>query len=164
MKHNFKYYGLVLLLLLLVGCDLSKYPIDDAPVIKTDARLIGKWKEKEKKGQSDLYTLTKKSDTRYLVTVKEHDDNKRTLKYDAFLSDVNNVQFLNVLYKDDSVNGYLFLRILNINAAGNTVIAAAVSDSTMKDLRSSAAVRERIKENLNNPVFYSDTVHFIKVK
>ena len=154
----------LLTLLTLASCDLSTYPIDDHAVIKTDTRLQGKWKEKEKKEQSDLYTLTKKNDNTYLVTVKEHENNKRTLKYDAFLSDVNNVRFLNVLYKDDSANGYLFIRILNINPTGNIITATAISDSMMKHVGSSAAVRERIRENLDNPSFYSDTLHFIKVR
>jgi len=153
----------LLLLVFLTGCDLSTYPIDDHAVIKTDSRLLGKWKEKEKKDQSDLYTIARNGDTRYLVTVKEY-DLKRTLKYDAFLSDVNDVRFLNVLYKSDSANGYLFLRILDINAAGTVITAAAVTDSMMKHAGSSAGVRERIRQNLNNPVFYSDTLHFVRVK
>ena len=74
------------------------------------------------------------------------------------------MMFLNVLYTDDSLNGYLLLKILDINPSGNMITAAAVSDSTMKYVTSSAAVRERIRTNLNNPVFYSDTVHFVKVK
>lgn len=154
---------LLLALFGLESCELSDYPIDTQAVIKTDARLLGKWKEKEKKGQSDLYTLTKKGENRYQVTVKEY-ELKRTLKYDAFLSDVNNVPYLNVLYKDDSANGYLFLKILDINAAGNLITATSVSDSMMKHMHSSAEVRERIRQNLNNPKFYNDTLHFYKVK
>ena len=158
-----KFNLLIAFLALLTGCELSNYPIDDHAVIKTDARLLGKWKEQEKKDHSDLYTLTQKGDNQYLVTVKEY-ELKRKLKYDAWLSDVNNVRFLNVLYKDDSANGYLFIRILDINAAGNLITAAAVSDSMMKHVGSSAVVRERIRQNLNNPAFYSDTLHFVKVK
>ncbi len=163
MKNFLKFNLLIAFLAVLTGCDLSKYPIDDHPVIKNDTRLLGKWREKEKKEKSDLYTLTKKSETSYLVTMKEY-GMKRTLKYDAFLSDVNNVKFLNVLYKDDSANGYLFIRLLDINSSGNQTTAAAVSDSMMKYVSSSAAVRERVRENLNNPAFYSDTIHFEKVK
>jgi len=148
----------------LTSCELSPYAIDDHAVINADARLLGKWKQKEKAKESDLYTLIKKDEFHYTVKVKEHGNHHRNLKYDAYLSDVNDVRFLNILYKDDSTSGYLLLRILDINPAANLITATPVADSTMQFATSSAAVREKIRTNLNNPKFYGDTVHFYKVK
>lgn len=154
----------IALAFLLVGCDLSTYPIDEPAAVKIDARLLGKWKETKKKGKSDLYTLTASNDYHYLVTILQHGNKHDAQRYDAFLSDVDSARFLNVLYKDDSVSGYLLLRILNINAAGNTVTTTVVKDSTMQYLTSSTAVREKVRAHLNDAAFFGDTVRFFRVK
>jgi hypothetical protein len=156
----------VLLLCFLAGCDdLSKYPIDEKPIVKTDTRLVGKWAEKKEKGRNSIYTMAKKDETSYNILIKDS-KSKISEQYDAFLSDVNAATFLNVACKNDrdSLQGYSLIRILNINAAGNMLTAASVADSTMKDITSSAAVRERIRAHLNDPKFYRDTVLFYKVK
>ena len=163
MRRYFKVVALPVLLL--AGCNLSKFPIDDPAVVKIDARLLGTWKEQEekKKAESELYTFAKLDDTHYTLIAKEQ-GKKKIEKYTAFLSEINNVPFLNVHYKDDSTDGYFFIKILAINATGDKFMASPVSDSTMQLLTSSAMVRARIKGNVDQPAFYIDTLHFSKVK
>ncbi len=154
---------MTLALLAIAGCELSKYPIDDPAVVKIDTRLLGKWKVDNEQDKHDLYTLTRKDDFHYHVTVANALD-KKVHKATAYLSNVGSLPFLNVYFKDDTASGYLFIKILNVNATGDKIITATVSDTTMKYLKSPAQVRARIQQRLNYPSFYSDTTHLHKVK
>lgn len=58
--------------------------------------------------------------------------------------------------------GYLTYKMLK--ASKDSFVVCVVADPAMKDLGSSDAVRERIERNINSRTFYSDTVHFYKVK
>ena len=55
------------------------------------------------------------------------------------------------------------MRLININAARDSITTAVVADTTLKSLGSEKQIRRRIAENIDNPVFYSDMVHFYKV-
>jgi hypothetical protein len=59
-------------------------------------------------------------------------------------------------------SGFLTYRLLKTTE--DSLVVCVVSDPGMKDLPSSAAVRKKIEKNINNKAFYSDTVHFYKVK
>ena len=61
----------------------------------------------------------------------------------------------------DEESGYFFVHIINISH--NSMTTAVVADTTLKYLTSAKEVRNRIEKNLNNPGFYSDTLHFYKV-
>jgi hypothetical protein len=162
MKSYFK-YCLIALPLLIVGCDLAKFPIDDPATVKIDKRLIGKWKEDGKGKHPDVYIVTEKDSTHYRIVM----NNKKEKEADtcvAFLSDVRNTKILNVHYKKDSADGYLFIQIVDIDPAGRKVTAVAIKDSTMKNMVSAAMIREHVYNNLNDPDFYGDTVHLKKVR
>ena len=78
--------------------------------------------------------------------------------YTAFVSHIQDAEFLNVHYKDDSVEGYFFLRILELNKAADRVQVTEVhEDSVLHTLTGAPAVRQWIQSNLNNAGFYSDT-------
>lgn len=163
MHNYFKFCFSLLLITIFAGCDLSKYPIDDPAVVKIDTRLLGTWSE-HKGDLSETYTLTKKDDFYYTVTEKNKKEKPK--KYIAYLSEVEHTRFLNVYCKDekDSTDGYLFIKIIDLNVAKKTATAVSIKDSTMKYLTSTAQVRERITTNLNNPTFYGDTAYMYKVK
>ncbi len=159
MNKKIQYCIAVLLIIIIAGCNLPKYPIDDPPVVKIDTRLLGKWKLKNEK---DVYVITKQNDYQYLITFKEK--KKAPEKQVAFLSKVNDARFLNIYCADDSGGSYFLLRIIDVNAAANRITAATVKDSTMQYLKSSAEVRDYVVKNLDNSAFYSDTGYFYKVK
>lgn len=58
--------------------------------------------------------------------------------------------------------GYVIYKVLK--ASSDSLVVCAISDPAMKDLASSAAVKERIEKNINNTAFYDDAVHLYKVK
>ena len=167
MKH-YLLFAAAIIVLFLTSCADAKYPIDSKPSVKVDPRLVGGWKAKEKKGNKlvaaddMLYVIKKHNDFEYTIeakTAKKKEEDTTT----AFLSDVNHVWFLNVYVKGDTP-GYCFLRILDINKAGDKITIASIADTTMHALTSSEQVRERITINLNNPSFYHDTAYLFKMK
>ena len=158
-------YLSVLFLIYLTGCNLSKYPIDDKPNVKIDSRLLGKWKDNVKDG--DQYQLTKKNDYQYniLVTGKKDKKQDKVESYYGFLSSVEDATFLNVHCKDeDSTDRYVFIRVLDIDAAGKKIKLTSVADTTMEFLENAGEVRAYVTANLNKPAFYHDTDTFFKIK
>jgi len=147
----------------LVGYNLSLYPINDPPKIKIDARLLGKWKAKNKNGGYDIYTIAKKGLYQYLVTVKE-DKKKATGKKIAYLSQVNNAWFLNMYCEENGDEGYRFMKFLGADPSYDKVTTVNVADSSFIYLNSSAEVRNLIAKNLNNHSFYGDTLRLYKMK
>jgi len=168
MKPHILLAAAIVAVLFLTSCSDAKYPIDNTPSIKVDQRLMGTWKAKEKRGNKlvtdndVLYMMNKQNDYEYMVILKTN-KKKDAETTTAYLSDVNKSLFLNVYVKGDTA-GYSFFRILDIDAKGNKVTVASIADTTMNALTSSAQVRERITKNLNNPLFYKDTVYMFKVK
>src|SRR6185312_9976921 len=92
-------FPVILFVLLQTACNLSKYPIDDPPVVKIDTRLLGKWAEH--KDKNTTYTMTRQNDYQYLVTIKER-KKKEPETYTAYLSKVNDYRFLNVYTRKDT--------------------------------------------------------------
>lgn len=90
-------------------------------------------------------------------------------QWHAYMSEVGGVRFLNVQYRNAekeikgemAEHGFFFLRMLKVSK--DTIITALVADTTLKDLKSAASVRERITAHLNDNRFYSDTLHFYLV-
>lgn len=152
------------LLIFCAGCDLSKYPIDDPAVVKIDTRLIGKWRAQEEGKHYATYTLSRMDDFHYRISSRiKVKRSVQTDEYQGFLSEIDNVPFLNVFYKDDSGNGgYSILKVMDVRA--KSIVVASIKDSTLKNLNSPKEVRERITNNLNNPLFFMDTTTLIRVK
>ena len=71
---------------------------------------------------------------------------------------------LNVNNICDTTEGYFFGKLIDINKSNNKIKYSLVKDSTLIHLKNADEVRQRIKENLNNPNFYSDTAYFKKIK
>jgi hypothetical protein len=82
----------------------------------------------------------------------------------ASFSKIGNAYFLNVACYDLETNkpGYFFLKVTDINARGWDITLSLVADTTLKDITSQKALRDRIAKNVNNPAFYKPPVHFHK--
>ena len=66
--------------------------------------------------------------------------------------------------KDDGKFKDLYhLRVLYRSPAGDTMVTALVGDSTLLHVTDSVAFCKKIKDNFNNPGFYSDTLHFYRI-
>ena len=160
MRICFIYGTLLILLLSQLSCSTARYPIDEHPLVKIDSCLLGKWRSKNK---GELYTLTRKDDYRYLIVLK--DKKEKILKIPAYLSLVNNSRFLNFPDMDaDTIKGYSFGRLIDVDTKCSRISCAMVADSTLEKLNSSAEVRSWITKNLDNPLFYKDTIVLHRVK
>ena len=144
-----------------IGCATAKYPIDATPLIKLDNRLIGKWKTVVEGHGKDIYTITAKDEYNYKISFKDR-GSKKTEVCTAYLSDLDNVKFMNVCFKEDSIVNYFFLRLLDIKSDDITV--ATVGDTTLKMMTNAQEVRGFFLKNLHKPPFYDDTVHFRRIK
>lgn len=76
--------------------------------------------------------------------------------YDTTLEVINNDGF----FKN---KGYIFLRILEIGEYNDKITAAIVGDTHLRSFESQTRVYEYVAENMNNPNFYSDTIHLYKI-
>ena len=156
------------IIILFGSCKESNYPIDAKPLVKIDSRLLGTWKARDKEGQPPMLDmsvkLTKQTDVLYRLSIKEKDKGKAIEEAtNAYLSEIDKSTFLNVHIKDDT-GGYIFFRILSIDAKGNNITAVGMADTTLRTAVSSEDLRARFTKNLNNPSFYKDTVEFYRVK
>ena len=119
--------------------------------------------------------LEKKDHYYYITRMNAHGQKPHYKQWSVFVSKVNNVTFLNIPYRfvperdghylpgQTTRQGYFFVRLININPAYDTITTAIVSDTTLIHLASPKDVRNHITKNINNPAFYSDTLHFYKV-
>ena len=167
----------------------SKYTIDEKPSIKIDTGLCGIWRAVEDTDKANYvfvqnyfdvhganYTeFSEKKDYLYYITYfNRHGRNPLYQQWHSFISKVDGATFLNIPYRyspfwyehkenGPPVEGFFFVRLIKISAAYDTLVTAIVSDTTLKSLTSSKEVRNRVKKNVNNPTFYSDTLHFYRV-
>ncbi len=110
----------------------------------------------------------------YTTYFNRHGKNPLYQQWINYFSEINGKRFLNFEYRyvpsfyggpadAKSVEGYFFVRIISMNATYDTLTTAIVADSTLKYLKNSGEIRNRIARNVDNPAFYSDTVHFYRV-
>ena len=183
MNRYIQYCISILLITLIAGCkSYSKYTIDDRPLIKIDTSLFGTWKAREdtdtknfiliqnfydvahkyKEMHSDSSDEVKNKDFDYYITYFDRNGrNPHYQQWTVFLSKINSAIFLNSNYRYEETYGYFFIRLIKI--VHDTITTSIVADTTLKYLTSSKEVRNRIAKNINNPGFYSDTLHFYKV-
>jgi hypothetical protein len=154
---------------LFLSCkSVSKYPIDEVSLNNLDDRIIGKWKFEEDTNKNNFYEVIPRKEPyktdRYHVKFWDRGGKNPTYEANIHFSKIGNVTFINVPYWEGNFThkGYFFLRILETNADFTRMTTTTVYDTTLWELTSQAAVRERITRNLNNPSYYYDTVHFYK--
>ena len=163
----------------------SRYSIDQQPQISIDTRMLGTWKAIEdtdakncvvvqcyrdlfhKSGPSFADSV-KNAGNYYITYLNRHGRNPLYQQFEAFLSKVQNAYFLNFHYdnatwEDTTEYGFVLVKFIRINPTYDTVITALVADTSLKKITCSASLRKRISAHLNNPAFYSDTLHFYKV-
>lgn len=157
---------ILLVCLLATGCkNVANYPITKPASGVKDDRIIGKWKFEEdtnKNNYYEVYTAHKDYPNQYHVRFWNRGGTNPTYESNMHFSDVNGVRFINVPYFGDGPLQYGFLKILSSNADYTTFTAAVVGDETMQRIKTQQLLKAHIIKNINNPKFYSDTVHFFK--
>jgi len=182
MTQHIRYSLWILLATLTWGCrSYSRYPIDQKPIIKIDTAILGSWKAVEDTDRKNFLLIqnshdaipegyytdsadqVKHKDYYYYITYfNRHGKNPLYQQWTAFLSDINNEKFVNVVYMHEHVSGYLLVK-LNINSTNDTITTALVADTALKYFHSSEYVRDQIIKHADDPAFYSDTLHFYKL-
>jgi hypothetical protein len=150
-------------LMALASCGQSTYPIDEPARVPVNPVFLGRWASDHKDDVYRYYTITKADATHYKVDAAYTAKHRKQAHdyYTAFLSDVNQVQFLNVRNSDSTNDsGYMFMRVLE--ADPSHIKLAVVNDTTMQYLKSVADVRQYVSDRRNDPLFYNDTVMLIK--
>jgi hypothetical protein len=158
-KYVLHFIALLFIAASFTSCDTAKWPLDEQPSIKIDKRLLGQWRVKNK---HEEFTLIKENDYSYTVLYKDW-RNGDLQKFGAFLSDVEGAKFLNVHIKDEKAEGYLLVRILDINTTTNIVKACTVTDSLFQVMTEPGDVRRRVTEHVNDPKYYVDTTYFYRI-
>jgi len=118
--------------------------------------------------------IAKKDHYYYISYINRHGTNLLYNQWVSFASKVGNVTFLNIPYrhvpeKNGHLNGqiktgYFFVRLINISASYDSITTAIVADTTLMHLTSSKDLRNHVTKHMNDPAFYSDTLHFYKAQ
>ena len=144
----------------------AKFPLDEKPNIIADTNLIAIWKMKEEIDDHNYFVVERYNPYEYVFTYMNRGGSNRTYEnYSVYFSKVGNVTFLTVsLYDHETKSmGYFFSKVTDIDSRGWGVTLSLVADTTLKNITSRGALRERIEKNMNNPVFYKAPVHFKKI-
>lgn len=142
------------------------FALDEHPSVLADTNLIAIWKVEEEEDKHNYFVVERGSINEYVFTYMNRGGTNRTYEnFTAFMSKIGNVLFLNVgLYNYDTRKPeFFYLKVTDIDNSGWRATLSLVTDTTLKKLTSREAVRERIAQNLNNPKFYRQSVHFDKI-
>ncbi len=161
----------LLVFMFLCSCkSICKFPITDASSNNLNDSLIGNWKFEEDTNKNNFYEVFSGypgyETNMYHVKFWNRGGTNPTYESIAFLSKIGGATFINVGYSEyngNDHNGYLFLKILSVNKTFTKMTTTTVHDTTLWTLNQKQ-LQKRIIENLNNPAYYYDTVHFYKVK
>jgi hypothetical protein len=157
---------ILLVCLLAIGCkNVANYPITEPSATATDARVTGKWQFEEdtnKNNYYEVYPAHSDYPHSYHIRFWNRGGTNPTYESNLHFSDVNGVRFINVPYFGNGPLQYGFLKILESNSDFTKFTAAVVGDEKMEQIKSAEKLKAHIIKNINNPKFYSDTVHFFK--
>lgn len=151
MKRIFIQFSvLVGLMLMLTACPYTaETPIDKATV-KIDEKILGKW---ESKSSSDYtYTATKKDDFIYSIEKKSASSGEVT-SYEAFLSVIDNVRFLNVYETAATTKTYYFYKV-EITTSGSKLTLAPVTENIDEKFANSEEIKAFFKKNMALSFFF----------
>lgn len=159
--------SVLLLTVLLTGSckNVANFPIAPPDATATDDRIIGKWQFKEDTNANNYYEVYSgyESNT-YHIRFWDRGGTNPTYESNLHFSDVNGIRFINVLNFETGSLQYGFLKILSSNVDFTKFTAAVVGDENMGRITSQEKLNAHIIKNMNNPRFYSDTIHFYKIQ
>ena len=129
----------------LAGC-VYDVPITASGTRNIDAKLLGDWRSKDGKEQLKIREL---NGTTYLLLLNGD-------PFRAYHSDFAGVPFVSVQDLDKPEQKFTYLKYA-LSPDAKTLTAYAVNSDTLpKTVRTSAAVRKLLRQNLANPKLYVD--------
>lgn len=140
---------------LLMGCPYeTEVPISE-PTIKFPSELLGKWEPKS--SSDEIMTIKRKTD--YIVSIsktkKEPKEDEKPEEYEAFLSEVGAVKFLNIseLSEQGSETKYCLYKF-EVSENGSRITLNAVTENIDEQFSSSAELKSFIQKNMHLSFFY----------
>jgi uncharacterized protein YdeI (YjbR/CyaY-like superfamily) len=140
---------------LLMGCPYeTEVPISE-PTIKFPAELFGKWEPKS--SSDEIITIKRKTD--YIVSIsktkKEPTEDDKPEEYEAFLSEVDALKFLNISELSEQGSGAkYYLYKIEVSENGSRITLNAVTENIDEQFSSSAELKAFIQKNMHLSFFY----------
>ncbi len=141
----------------LTACPYESAVPVSSPTVKYPVSLLGKWELKN--SSDDLFLITKKDEFSFVVTKtkKQPKADDAPEVFEAFLSDVAGVTFLNITEKEDQLSGpgkfYLYKIVISQNETEITL--SEVSENIDEQFDNSAALKSFIEKNMQHSFFFT---------
>ena len=143
----------------------AKFALDEKPSVPADTNLIAIWKMKEDVDEHNYFVLERNDFYRFVFTYMNRGGSNRTYEnVSMFFSKIGDVDFINVQYDNREAERaeFFFLKVTDLDSRGWDMTLSLVADSTLININSREALRERIAKNMNNPHYFKKPVHFRK--
>ena len=155
MKKFVQLFAVVSFSFLLMGCPYETEVPIDKPSIKFPANLFGKWEPKS--SSDDVLTIKRKDDFAVIITKTKKDakPDDSVEQYEAFLSEIGNLKFLNVseLSEYSSTPKY-YLYKMEVSPSGSRITLSAVTENIDETFTSSAELKAFIQKNMQHSFFF----------
>ncbi|RXK60602.1 hypothetical protein ESA94_09060 [Lacibacter luteus] len=157
MKRLLQLALILLVSFALTGCPYESTVPIDKPAVKFPENLFGKWEPKN--SGEELFTIKKKNDWVVYIskTKKDPKPEDSPEEYEAFLSEVNAVWFLNVSNKTDksSPESYCLYK-MQVAANGSQITLSAVTENIDEQFSNSAELKAFIEKNMQLSFFFDN--------
>jgi hypothetical protein len=139
------------LAMLLTACPYGSDVSIDAPTVKVDDKLLGKW---EAKNSTDyFYNVTKKDDFNYKFEKKGKTSTDVTT-YTGFLTIIDGVKFMNISDDASSTKLYYLYKVEQSTSGAKTTLIP-VTENIDEKFTASADLKAYIKKYMALSFFYS---------
>jgi hypothetical protein len=163
MKKLLNYALLLIILLCCTACPYeSVVPIDVAN-LAIDETILGNWKEQDSSNK-DFFAIKKLDNQRYTIienTLNESLEVFEKKEYQAYLSNIDAVLFLNLQAKKD--NKTFLLYKIEVSADKKQLILLPLSEYIKEKFTNSTELRSFISKNKNLSFFYGKEMVLVKM-
>jgi hypothetical protein len=143
--------------------NVSKFAIDEKPMLRMDEHLQGIWKMVEDTDAHNYFIIEKDGDFAYSITYMNRSGDNRGLEHGRFFwSETRDVKFINISNWDDEHPGFVLFKVNGISKGSWNMTLSMVIDSSIQKVDNRADLRILLSKNINNPSFYGKELHFKK--
>lgn len=145
------------------ACFTSDVPLDKEPALDVDPALIGTWRCLPSSADSaDVATIevARKTDRVYAVTFRAPGEDPD--RYEAHASSVKGTTLLNVRELEKTNESWVFARYAFLRPS--VLEVQLVSDTLLKGVEGSAAVRQALETHQSDPALYSEFCVCVRAK
>ena len=147
---------------LATGCYESEFPLDQAPQVQTDSRLVGAWRCVTPDANDEASTLTVDGSQgrTYAVTLQE--SGKPPDRYEGYTSSLKAITLMNLRDVAATPTRWVFIHYAFLQA--NVLLIQVVHERLLKGVaKSPAAVRKTIERERLNPALYEGSIVCVRM-